>query len=170
MQLALEASEISVVKMTAKLWLPDEEPKDQPKRRPIPDHIPRQEIELITGDEDCTHCDGALWRLGEDVTEELECVPGVQHLLRTDGSRCLTIVNRIVQLRMACSGCDAFTQVALPTRSNAAHPGPGLLAHVLVGRYADHLPLYRQARSSSAKGLIWTARRFPTGSASPRRC
>ena len=76
LQLALEASEIAVAKMTAKLQLPDEEPKDKPKRRPIPDHIPRQQIELTTGDDDCAHCGGALRRLGEDVTEELEYVPG----------------------------------------------------------------------------------------------
>ena len=55
--------------MTAKLRLPDEEGKDQPKRRPIPDHIPRQEIELTTGDEDCARCGGTLRRLGEDGTE-----------------------------------------------------------------------------------------------------
>jgi transposase len=75
LQLALETSEISVAKMTAKLRLPDEEPKDKPKRRPIPDHIPRMEVELTTGDEDCTQCGGALRRLGQDVTEELEYVP-----------------------------------------------------------------------------------------------
>ena len=45
LQLALETSEIAVAKMTAKLRLPDEEPEDQPKRRPIPDHIPRMEVE-----------------------------------------------------------------------------------------------------------------------------
>jgi hypothetical protein len=52
LQLALEASEIAVAKMTAQLRLPDEEPKDKPKRRQIPDHIPSQEIELTTGDDD----------------------------------------------------------------------------------------------------------------------
>jgi hypothetical protein len=75
LQLALETSEIAVAKMTAKLCLPDEEPKDKPKRRSIPDHIPRMEVELTTGDDDCAHCGGALRRLGEDVTEELEYVP-----------------------------------------------------------------------------------------------
>ena len=75
LQLALEASEIAVAKMTAKLRLPDEE-KDKPKRRPIPGHIPRQEIELTTGDDGCGHCGGTLRRLGEDVTEELEYAPG----------------------------------------------------------------------------------------------
>ena len=75
LQLALEASEISIAKMTAQLRLP-EEPKDKPKRRPIPDHIPRMEVELTTGDDDCAKCGGTLRRLGEDVTEELEYVPG----------------------------------------------------------------------------------------------
>lgn len=57
LKLALEASEISIAKMTAKLRLPDEE-KDKPKRRPIPDHIPRMEVELTTDDDDCSHCGG----------------------------------------------------------------------------------------------------------------
>ena len=71
LQLALETSEISIAKLTAKLRLPDED-KDKPKRRPIPDHIPRMEVELTTDDDDCSHCGGTLRRLGEDVTEELE--------------------------------------------------------------------------------------------------
>ena len=65
--------------MTAKLRLPDEEPKDKPKRRPIPDHIPRMEVELTTGDDDCAQCGGGLRRLGEDVTEELEVRSGALH-------------------------------------------------------------------------------------------
>jgi transposase len=108
LQLALEASEIAVAKMTAKLRLPDEEPKDRPKRRPIPDHIPRMEVELTTGDDDCAQCGGRLRRLGEDVTEELEYVPG------------RFIVNRIVRPRFACSGCESFTQAALPSTARQA--------------------------------------------------
>ena len=142
LQLALETSEIAVAKMTAKLRLPDEEPKDKPKRRPIPDHIPRMEVELTTGDEDCPQCGGGLRRLGEDVTEELEYVPG------------RFIVNRIVRPRFACSGCEAFTQAALPSRPiERGRPGPGLLAHVLVNKYADHLPLYRQSGIFERDGI-----------------
>lgn len=142
LQLALENSEIATAAMTARLRLPDEEPKDKPKRRPIPDHIPRQEIELTTGDDDCAQCGGKLRRLGEDVTEELEYVPG------------RFIVNRIVRPRMACSGCDAFTQAPLPTRPiERGRPGPGLLAHVLVNKYADHLPLYRQSQIFEREGI-----------------
>ena len=109
LQLALEVSEISIAKMTAQLRLP-EEPKDKPKRRPIPGHIPRMEVELTAGDDDCTHCGGRLRRLGEDVTEELEYVPG------------RFIVNRIVRPRFACSGCEAFTQAALPSAPYRAWP------------------------------------------------
>ena len=142
LQLALETSEIAVAKMTAKLRLPDEDPKDKPKLRPIPDHIPRMEVELTTGDDDCARCGGVLRRLGEDVTEELEYVPG------------RFIMNRIVRPRFACSGCEAFTQAVLPSRPiERGRPGPGLLAHVLVNKYADHLPLYRQSGIFEREGI-----------------
>ena len=103
--------------MTAKLRLPDEEEKDKPKRRPIPDHIPRQEIRTEPpADEDCARWRRNPSRLGEDVTEELEYVPG------------RFIVNRIVRPRMACSGCETFTQAPLPSRPiERGRPGPGLL-------------------------------------------
>jgi len=128
--------------MTAKLRLPDEEPKDKPKRRPIPDHIPRMEVELTTGDDDCPQRGGGLRRLGEDITEELEYVPG------------RFIVNRIIRPRFACSGCEAFTQAALPSRPiERGRAGPGLLAHVLVNKYADHLPLYRQSGIFERDGI-----------------
>jgi len=155
LQLALENSEIAVAKMTAKLRLPDEEPKDKPKRRPIPDHIPRMEVELTTGDDDCAQCGGGLRRLGEDVTEELEYVPPSRGL---KSNRCRAagrfIVNRIVRPRFACSGCEMFTQAVLPSRPiERGRPGPGLLAHVLVNKYADHLPLYRQSGIFERDGI-----------------
>jgi transposase len=161
--------------MTAKLRLPDEEPKDKPKRRPIPDHIPRMVVELTTGDDDCAQCGGALRRLGEDVTEELEYVPG------------RFIVNRIVRPRFACSGCEAFTQALLPSRPiERGRPGPGLLAHVLVNKYAPSRDIATQrtsgqritcrsssigkAASSNATGSTLTIQRWPTGSANLPRC
>jgi transposase len=55
---------------------------------------------------------------------------------------------------MACSGCDCFTQAPLPSRPiERGRPGPGLLAHVLVNKYADHLPLYRQSQIFDREGL-----------------
>jgi len=102
-------------------------------RAPLPDHLERQEEILSPGDS-CSDCGGALKPLGEDVTEELEYVPG--HF----------VVKRIVRPRMTCTCCEAFAQAELPSRPiTRGRPGPGLLAHVLVGKYCDHLPLYRQS-------------------------
>ncbi len=70
------AREIAIAAMTAKLRQPEDAPADKPKRKPIPDHIPRIEVELTPGNAECGHCGGKLRRLGEDVTEELEYVPG----------------------------------------------------------------------------------------------
>jgi hypothetical protein len=66
LQLALEASEISAAAMTARMKLPDVEEQDKPKRRPIPDHIPRMEVELTPGADACADCAGRLRRIGED--------------------------------------------------------------------------------------------------------
>ena len=88
LQLALETSEIAAAAMTARLRLPDIEEKGRPKRRPIPEHIPRMEVELSPATDACAGCGGKLRRIGEDVTEELEYVPG------------RFIVNRIVRPRL----------------------------------------------------------------------
>ena len=102
-------------------------------RAPLPDHLERQDEILSPGDA-CGDCGGALKQLGEDVTEELEYVPG--HF----------VVKRIVRPRMTCTCCEAFVQAELPSRPiTRGRPGPGLLAHILVGKYCDHLPLYRQS-------------------------
>jgi transposase len=55
---------------------------------------------------------------------------------------------------MACTGCEAFTQAPLPSRPiERGRSGPGLLAHVLINKYADHLPLYRQSQIFERDGL-----------------
>ncbi|MDF3907825.1 IS66 family transposase, partial [Paracoccus sp. AS002] len=141
-QLALETSEIAAAAMTARMKLPDIEEKDKPRRRPIPGHIPRMEVELAPGTDACADCGGRLRWIGEDVTEELEYVPG------------RFIVNRIVRPRLTCACCERFVQAPLPSRPiERGRPGPGLLAHVLVSKYADHLPLYRQSQIFEREGL-----------------
>jgi transposase len=115
--------------------------KRRSKRRPLPDHLPRHETVLPPGDS-CFSCGGRLKQLGQDVTEELEYIPG------------RFIVNRIVRPRMACACCETFHQADLPSRPiERGRPGPGLLAHVLVNKYADHLPLYRQSRIFGREGI-----------------
>lgn len=142
LQLALEISGIAAAAMTARMKLPDVEEKDEPKRRPIPDHMPRMEVEPNPGADGCADCGGRLRRIGEDVTEELEYVPG------------RFVVNRIVRPRLTCAGCERFVQAPLPSRAiERGRPGLGLLAHVLVSKYADHLPLYRQSQIFDRDGL-----------------
>ncbi|HET6593022.1 MAG TPA: IS66 family transposase [Xanthomonadales bacterium] len=115
--------------------------KCRPKRRPLPDHLQRNETVLLAGDS-CASCGGRLKQLGQDVTEELEYVPG------------RFVVNRIVRPRMVCACCETFHQAELPSRPiERGRPGPGLLAHVLVNKYADHSPLYRQSQIFSREGI-----------------
>jgi transposase len=115
LQLALETSEIAAAAITARMKLPDIKEKDKQKRRRIPDHLPRIEVELTPGANACTDCGGRLRRIGEDVTEELEYVPG------------RFIVNRIVRPRLTCGCCERFVQAALPSRPiERGRPGPGL--------------------------------------------
>ncbi len=113
----------------------------QHSRKPLPDHLDRHDKVLSPGDH-CSRCGGKLKTLGEDITEELEYVPG------------RFVVNRIVRPRKACAGCEAVVQSPLPTRPiERGRPGPGLLAHVLVSKYADHLPLYRQSQIYAREGI-----------------
>jgi len=109
------------------------EPKEKPKRKPLPPELPRH-AQVLSPGEAC-RCGGNFRAIGEDVTEELEYVPG------------RFIVNRIVRPRMACKCCDKVVQAALPSRPiERGRSGAGLLAHVLVSKYADHCPLYRQSQ------------------------
>ena len=145
LQLALEASEVASAAIMGQLRLPEDDEAgeaDRPRRRPLPDHIPRMTVEIAPGEDACARCGGHLRRLGEDVTEELEYVPG------------RFVVNRIIRPRLACSGCERFVQAPLPSRPiERGRPGPGLLAHVLVAKYADHLPLYRQSQIFEREGI-----------------
>ena len=119
----------------------EDKPPRQHSRKPLPDHLDRHDEVLSPGD-DCMRCGGKLKTLGEDITEELEYVPG------------RFIVNRIVRPRKACGGCEAIVQSPLPSRPiERGRPGPGLLAHVLVSKYADHLPLYRQSQIYAREGI-----------------
>jgi len=82
LQLTLEMSEIAIATLIAKRRLPDDTPADKPRRKPIPDHIPRVEVDLTARSAECAQCGRKLRRLGEDVTEELEYVPGPSPLVR----------------------------------------------------------------------------------------
>ena len=64
------------------------------------------------------------------------------------------VINRIVRPRLACTCCEAICQAPVPSRPiERGRPGPGLLAHVLVAKYGDHLPLYRQSQIFEREGI-----------------
>jgi transposase len=134
-EMALEGEEIAeACAPQAKNTEEEPTPKAQPKRKALPDHLPRVDQVLAPG-ESCTQCGGSLKPLGESITEELEYVPGRFK------------VNRIIRPKLSCSCCETIHQEPLPSRPiERGRPGPGLLAHVLVSKYADHLPLYRQSQ------------------------
>ena len=116
----------------------DDPQPNKPTRRPLPEALPRDVVEHAAPCCDktgaCLACGGVLRPLGEDVTEILEYVPGSFRVIRH------------VRPKLSCRSCEAITQApapSLPVRRGRA--GPGLIAHVLVAKYADHLPLHRQA-------------------------
>ena len=120
---------------------PDAPSHAKPARRPLPDHLPRHVIEHVTACA-CPACGGTLRRLGEDVTEVLDYVPASFRVVRH------------MRPKFSCRQCETITQApapSLPIRRGRA--GPGLLAHVLVAKFCDHLPLYRQSEIYAREGV-----------------
>jgi len=123
-----------------------EAPARKPARRPLPDHLPRQDVvhEPAVGADGCScpACGGKLSRLGEDATEELEYVPASFRVVRH------------LRPKYACRSCEKVHQAPMPSRPiERGRPGPGLLAQVLVAKYDDHLPLYRQSEIYAREGV-----------------
>jgi transposase len=111
------------------------QPASSPKkRRALPDHLPREIQTHQPEQHSCPECGGTLKKLGEDVSEILEWVPASFKVIRH------------VRPKLCCTGCDVIVQAPAPSRPiERGMAGPGLLAHVLTSKFADHLPLYRQS-------------------------
>jgi transposase len=119
-----------------------QEARRKPARRPLPAELPRETETIAPAEEACSDCGGKLRRLGEDVSETLEYVPARFKVIRT------------VRPKLSCADCSQIVQAPAPNRViDRGLAGPGLLAHVLVSKYADHLPLYRQAEIYQREGI-----------------
>src|SRR6204780_5497993 len=117
-------------------------PRRKRKRRPLPEHLPRETHMHMPAEEACSACGGGLSKLGQDVSEMLEYIPASFKVIRH------------VRPKMCCTRCDAIVQAPAPSRPiDRGLAGPGLLAHVLVSKYADHLPLYRQSEIYAREGV-----------------
>ena len=111
-------------------------------RKPLPDHLPRETVEHAPPEERCPDCGSLFVKLGEDVSEMLEYVPAHFKVIRH------------VRPKFACARCECIVQAAAPARPiERGLPGPALLAHVLVGKFCDHLPLYRQSAIYARSGI-----------------
>jgi transposase len=118
--------------------------KQVPKRAPLPANLPRREIRHEPESTACQTpgCGCQMKRIGEDVAEKLDYVPGV------------FTVERHIRGKWACAQCQTLIQVPVaPHVIDKGIPTTGLLAQVLVAKYADHLPLYRQEAIFGRAGL-----------------
>jgi transposase len=109
----------------------------------LPPHLPREEIVVEPEAKTCPCCGGALHVIGEDVSERLDKIP----------AKLRVIVTR--RPKYACRSCtDGVVQAPAPNRLIVGGlPTEALVSDVLVAKYADHLPLYRQAQIFVREGL-----------------
>lgn len=126
---------------------PAELASDAAKRRinrgSLPAHLPRIEMVVDIDDHACPCCQGALHRIGEDVSERLDIVPAQFRVL---------VVRRPKYAYRACE--NGVVQAAAPARLiEGGLPTEATVAQVLVSKYADHLPLYRQAQIYARQGI-----------------
>jgi transposase len=120
---------------------PADRDKQQPRRTPLPAGLPRREVRHEPDSTTCS-CGCQLKRIGEDLAEKLDYEPGV------------FTVERHVRGKWVCHRCQTLVQAPVPAQIiDKGIPTAGLLAHVLVAKYADHLPLYRQQGIFARAGL-----------------
>jgi transposase len=115
--------------------------KGQAKRKPLPTELPRTEIHHEPETTTCA-CGCQMKRIGEDIAEKLDYTPGV------------FTVERHIRGKWACAKCEMLVQAPVPAHViDKGIPTTGLLAQVLIAKYLDHLPLYRQEAIFARAGL-----------------
>jgi transposase len=144
-QLELQLEELHAASAAEELQAvaPAERPvAAKPFRQPLPEHLPREVHTHMPNHEACPDCGGKLRELGADAAEMLEYVRA-----------CFKVI-RHVRPKLSCDACDRIVQTPAPSRPiDRGLAGSGLLAHVLVSKYADHQPLYRQSEIYAREGV-----------------
>lgn len=103
-------------------------------RKPLPADLPRETLTLLPAASVCPSCGGELKVMGETISEQLEII-----------NTAFKIIEK-VRPKLACSRCDVIVQAPLPAKPvDGSRVGSSLLARILVGKYAEHTPLYRQS-------------------------
>ena len=116
--------------------------KKKAKRKPLPPHLPRRDVNHEPASTTCG-CGCQMQRIGEDVSEKLDYQPGVFS------------VERHVRGKWTCRHCELLIQAPVPAHViDKGIPTAGLLAHILVAKFMDHLPLYRQEHIFERAGMV----------------
>lgn len=115
-------------------------------RRPLPADLPRHRVEhaVDPAERACPCCGNDRVRIGEDVTEQLDYTPASLFVIQH------------VRPKLACKGCEegGVARAEKPAGViDRGLPGPGLVAHVITSKYADHAPLYRLERMLARHGV-----------------
>lgn len=139
LELIVEDLEASAVEQTPATT--SRPPSRKPVRKPLPEHLPRESV-IHAPEATCPDCGTTMKRIGEDVAEMLEYVPARFKVIRH------------VRPKLSCACCQRIVQLPAPIRPiDRGLPGPRLLAHVAVSKFADALPLYRQAQIYAREGV-----------------
>jgi transposase len=146
LQLALEEREIATAQKqaTAEKRTPTPRPRAEPgKRKSLPAHLPRVDVVIEPETTACPCCGGAMHVIGEERSERLDVIPAQHRILVTRRPKygCRACVGGVVQ----APAPERLIRAGLPTEA--------MVAHVLVSKYAWHLPLYRQAQILLAQGI-----------------
>jgi transposase len=131
-------------------------PEVKRRRKPIPSHIPRRDMVHMPKTKDSAvstscamaghvppcNCGGKRVQIGADSGDELVYIPARFEVVRH------------IRPKLACRACESIVQAPAPDRPITASPAsPSLLAHILVSRFCDHLPYYRQSAIFGRSGL-----------------
>ena len=137
-QLALWQAELESDIALTESKLAEREPAKAPakgvaKREKLPDWLPRVEHRYQAASCTCAQCGADLIEIGEEISEQLDMIPAK------------FFVHRHIRPKLACRQCQTLQSPALPNQPiDKGLPAPGLLAQVLIAKYADHCPLHRQ--------------------------
>ncbi|HEY3590677.1 MAG TPA: IS66 family transposase [Buttiauxella sp.] len=129
-------------KLTALMPEQEKPRRTAPVRQPLPAALPREEHRHEPGCDHCPDCGGSLRFIRDEVSEKLEYAPA------------RFIVHRHIRPQYACGACQSVISADLPAQIiDKGQPGPGLLTQVVVSKYRDHLPLYRQQQIFAREGV-----------------
>lgn len=138
--LALEELDTDIAEVIESGPVPPVAERTPAQRKPLPEHLIREDVLLDIEKSDCSRCGGPLREIGESVSEMLDWVPATLQVIR------------IRRPKYACRQCETVAQVSAPQRIiTGGYATPALIAHVLISKYCDHLPCIGNRRCLLAR-------------------